>query len=65
MERVDPGRIKPFRPSASWLRDPFRAAIDDIQSDHGGAHRLDEPNDRAFLFSGGMRLDLPFTAQLL
>jgi diadenylate cyclase len=45
---------------------PFRAGIDDIiRSEHGALIVIDEPNDLAFLFSGGMRLDLPFSSQLL
>jgi diadenylate cyclase len=45
---------------------PLRAGIDDIiRSQHGALIVIGEPNDLAFLFSGGMRLDLPFTSQLL
>src|ERR671932_992465 len=44
----------------------LRAGIDDIiRAQHGALIVIGEPNDLAFLFSGGMRLDLPFTAQLL
>ena len=42
----------------------LRAGIDDIIRAHLGALLvIGEPSDLAFLFSGGMRLDLPFTAQ--
>jgi diadenylate cyclase len=45
---------------------PLRAGIDDIIRAHLGALIvIGEPNELAFLFSGGMRLDLPFTSQLL
>ncbi len=45
---------------------PLRAGIDDIiRAEHGALIVIGEPSDLAFLFSGGMRLDLPFTAQLL
>jgi diadenylate cyclase len=42
----------------------LRAGIEDIIRAHLGALLvIGEPSDLAFLFSGGMRLDLPFTAQ--
>src|SRR4029079_9469902 len=42
------------------------AGIDDIIRSHSGALVVvGEPSDLAFLFSGGMRLDLPLTGQLL
>jgi diadenylate cyclase len=45
---------------------PLRAGIDDIiRAQHGALIVIGEPNALAFLFSGGMRLDLPFTSQLL
>lgn len=45
---------------------PLRAGIDDIiRAQHGALIVIGDPNDLAFLFSGGMRLDLPFTAQIL
>jgi diadenylate cyclase len=66
--RADPRKNKKLI-SALGLVAPgtaFRAGIDDIiRSQHGALIVIDEPNDIAFLFSGGMRLDLPFTAQLL
>src|SRR5215204_1349069 len=66
--RADPRKDKKLI-SALGLVAPgtaFRAGIDAIiRSEHGALIVIDEPNDIAFLFSGGMRLDLPFTAQLL
>jgi diadenylate cyclase len=45
---------------------PLRAGIDDIiRAQLGALIVIGEPNALAFLFSGGMRLDLPFTPQLL
>jgi diadenylate cyclase len=45
---------------------PLRAGIDDIIRAHLGALIvIGEPSNLAFLFSGGMRLDLPFASQLL
>jgi diadenylate cyclase len=42
----------------------LRGGIEDIIRAHLGALLvIGEPSDLAFLFSGGMRLDLPFTAQ--
>jgi diadenylate cyclase len=44
----------------------LRQAIDDIiRSREGALIVLGEPNELAFLFSGGIRLDQPFTPQLL
>jgi diadenylate cyclase len=44
----------------------LRQAIDDIiRSSEGALIVLGEPNELAFLFSGGIRLDQPFTPQLL
>src|SRR5256886_5716674 len=44
----------------------LRQAIDDIiRSKEGALIVIGEPNDLAFLFSGGMRLDQPFTPQFL
>jgi diadenylate cyclase len=44
----------------------LRAGIDDIiRAEHGALIVIGDPNDLAFLFSGGMRLDLPLTSQLL
>ena len=44
----------------------LRQAIDDIiRSKEGALIVIGEPNDLAFLLSGGMRLDQPFTPQFL
>src|ERR671925_589008 len=44
----------------------LRQAIDDIiRSREGALIVIGEPNDLAFLFSGGMRLDQAFTPQFL
>jgi diadenylate cyclase len=44
----------------------LRQSIDDvIRSREGALIVVGDPNELAFLFSGGMRLDLPFTPQLL
>jgi diadenylate cyclase len=53
--------LKPVAPGTA-----LRAGIDDvIRAELGALIVIGEPNDLAFLFSGGMRLDLPFTPQLL
>ncbi len=45
---------------------PLRSGIDDIiRANLGALLVIGEPNSLSFLFSGGMRLDLPFTAQHL
>src|SRR5215211_2875292 len=44
----------------------LRSAIDDIiRSSEGALILIGEPGELAFLFSGGIRLDVPFTPQLL
>jgi diadenylate cyclase len=44
----------------------LRSAIDDIiRSREGALLVIGEPNELAFLFSGGIKLDVPFTPQLL
>src|SRR5438093_334956 len=44
----------------------LRQAIDDIiRSSEGALIVLGDPNELSFLFSGGIRLDQPFTPQLL
>src|SRR5919198_100897 len=44
----------------------LRQAIDDIiRSREGALIVIGDPHELSFLFSGGMRLDLPFTPQLL
>jgi len=63
-QRLDPkilaavGRIAPGT--------ELRAAIDDIiRSREGALIVIGEPSELAFLFSGGIKLDVPFTPQLL
>src|SRR5512133_1667586 len=44
----------------------LRSAIDDIiRSSEGALIVIGEPNELAFLFSGGIKLDVPFRPQLL
>src|SRR3954451_18547542 len=44
----------------------LRSAIDDIiRSSEGALIVIGDPNDLAFLFSGGIKLDVPFRPQLL
>jgi diadenylate cyclase len=44
----------------------LRSAIDDIiRSSEGALIVIGEPSELAFLFSGGLKLDVPFTPQLL
>jgi len=44
----------------------LRSAIDDIiRSSEGALILIGEPSELAFLFSGGIKLDVPFTPQLL
>src|SRR5687768_7295833 len=66
--RADPRRDKTLL-SALRLVAPgtaLRAGIDDvIRSKHGALIVIGEPSNLSFLFSGGMRLDLPFTGQHL
>src|SRR6476661_2690798 len=63
-QRLDPkilaavGRIAPGT--------ALRSAIDDIiRSREGALIVIGEPNELAFLFSGGIKLEVPFTPQLL
>jgi diadenylate cyclase len=66
--RTDPRKDKTFLAALSHVAPgtPLRTGIDDvIRAQHGALLVIGDPNDLAFLFSGGMRLDLPFTAQLL
>ena len=66
--RADPRQDKTFLSALSQLAPgtALRAGIDDIiRAEHGALILIGDPNDLAFLFSGGMRLDLPFTSQLL
>ena len=66
--RTDPRKDKTLLAALSHVAPgtALRAGIDDIiRAQHGALLVIGDPNDLAFLFSGGMRLDLPFTAQLL
>src|SRR3954451_16504468 len=45
---------------------PLRQAVDDVIRSHEGALIvLGDPNELAFLYSGGLKLDAPFRPQLL
>ena len=45
---------------------PLRQAVDDVIRSHEGALIvIGDPNELAFLYSGGIRLDAPFRPQLL
>ncbi|MGH3007514.1 MAG: DNA integrity scanning diadenylate cyclase DisA [Gaiellaceae bacterium] len=66
--RTDPRKDKTLLAALSHVAPgtPLRAGIDDIiRAQLGALVVIGEPNDLAFLFSGGMRLDLPFKSQLL
>src|SRR5215210_8708544 len=66
--RADPRQDKNFLAALSQLAPgtALRAGIDDIiRAELGALIVIGDPNELAFLFSGGMRLDLPFTSQLL
>jgi diadenylate cyclase len=66
--RADPRQDRSFLSALSQLAPgtALRAGIDDIiRAQLGALIVIDDPNELAFLFSGGMRLDLPFTSQLL
>src|SRR5919106_560390 len=66
--RADPRKDKTLLSALSQLAPgtPLRSGIDDIiRAQLGALIVIGDPNALAFLFSGGMRLDLPFTSQLL
>ena len=66
--RADPRQDKTFLTALSQVAPgtPLRAGIDDIiRAELGALIVIGDPNSLSFLFSGGMRLDLPFTSQLL
>src|SRR5919198_627097 len=66
--RADPRQDRSFLSALSQLAPgtSLRAGIDDIiRAQLGALIVIGDPNALAFLFSGGMRLDLPFTSQLL
>src|SRR5688500_19855804 len=66
--RADPRKDKTLLSALKQVAPgtPLRSGIDDIiRAELGALIVVGEPNELAFLFSGGMRLDLPLTAQLL
>ena len=66
--RADPRKDRKLLSALSLVAPgtELRAGIDDIiRAELGALVVIGEPNDLSFLFSGGMRLDLPLTAQLL
>src|SRR6266508_5944389 len=66
--RTDPRKDKMLLSALAQVAPgtPLRAAIDDIiRAELGALLVVGEPSQLAFLFSGGMRLDLPFTSQQL
>ena len=66
--RADPRKDKTLLSALKQVAPgtPLRSGIDDIiRAEHGALIVIGDPNELAFLFSGGMRLDLPLTAQLL
>ena len=66
--RADPRKDKSLLSAVRQVAPgtPLRSGIDDIiRAEHGALIVIGDPNELAFLFSGGMRLDLPLTPQLL
>jgi diadenylate cyclase len=66
--RADPRKDKTLLAALKQVAPgaPLRAGIDDIiRAELGALIVIGDPNELAFLFSGGMRLDLPLTSQLL
>jgi diadenylate cyclase len=66
--RADPRTDKNFLSALSEVAPgtALRAGIDDIiRAELGALIVSGDPNALSFLYSGGMRLDLPFTSQLL
>src|SRR6266566_4395952 len=62
--RRDPGLLAALARIAPGM--PLRQAIDDVIRSHEGALIvIGDPNELSFLFSGGMRLEQPFTPQFL
>ncbi len=62
--RIDPNVLTSVSRIAPGT--PLRQGIDDIIRSHEGALIvIGEPSELAFMFSGGIRLDQPFTSQLL
>ncbi len=66
--RADPRKDKTLLSALSQVAPgtPLRSGLDDIiRAGLGALIVIGEPNRLAFLFSGGIRLDQPFTPQLL
>jgi diadenylate cyclase len=66
--RADPRTDRNFLSALSQVAPgtALRSGIDDIiRAELGALIVIGDPNALSFLYSGGMRLDLPFTAQLL
>jgi diadenylate cyclase len=66
--RADPRKDKTLLSALKQVAPgtPLRAGIDDIiRAELGALIVIGDPNALAFLFSGGMRLDLPFSSQIL
>src|SRR6188474_1814300 len=66
--RADPRTDKTLLSALSRVAPgtPLRAGMDDIiRAELGALLVIGDPNALSFLYSGGMRLDLPFTSQLL
>ena len=66
--RADPRKAKTLLSALRQVAPgtPLRSGIDDIiRAELGALIVIGDPNELAFLFSGGMRLDLPLTPQLL
>jgi len=66
--RADPRKDKKLLSALSLVAPgtALRAGIDDvIRARSGALIVIGDPSELSFLFSGGMRLDLPLTAQLL
>jgi diadenylate cyclase len=62
--RIDPNVLSAVSRIAPGT--PLRQGIDDIIRSHEGALIvIGEPSELSFMFSGGIRLDQPFTSQLL
>src|SRR6187431_3499033 len=66
--RADPRTDKTLLSALSRVAPgtPLRAGMDDIiRAELGALIVIGDPNALSFLYSGGMRLDLPFTSQLI
>jgi diadenylate cyclase len=66
--RADPRKDRTLLSALSQVApgSALRSGIDDIiRAQHGALIVVGDPSELAFLFSGGMRLDLPLTPQLL